>query len=116
MIADEPMSSATTRLGEVQEDLQQKIEQNVAAHHEQRFSKMEVDMAELKQQGMRHEAWFRDAAAANANTQKQLMDLTSQVTENQKEIGMVKTDIQAGFANIEGLLSGRNDGKKPRTE
>ena len=98
--ADEPMPSSTTRLDAVQEDLQQKIEEKVAASNEQRFSRLEVDMAELKQQGIKHEAWFRDAAAANSNTQRQLQELTMNVTENQKEIGQVKSEIQAGFARI----------------
>ena len=109
--ADDPMTPATTRLDAVQEKLQQRIESKVSADNEERFSKLEVGMAELKQQGLKHESWFRDAAAANAATQKQLHDLTSQVKENQTEIGQVKNDIQAGFANIESLLS-----KKHRSE
>ena len=108
---DDPMTPATTRLDAVQEELQQRIESKVSADNEERFSKLEVGMEELKQQGLKHESWFRDAAAANAATQKHLKDLTMQVKENQSEIGQVKTDIQAGFANIESLLS-----KKQRSE
>lgn len=118
---DDPMP-AITKIDEVEGRLQgrihQAIDQKMALEADARFKKLEVDVAEMKQQHVKYEGWFQEAAAASNNTQTQMVELQKQVTMQKQDmvtmksdIGQVRSEIQTGFASIEALLN-----KKHRTE
>lgn len=109
-------------LGEVEERLQGQIhhaiDQKMAVEADARFKQLEVDVAEMKQQHIKYEGWFQEAAAASNSTQAQMVELQQQVAMQKHEMGTMKNDIgqvrqeiQSGFASIEALLS-----KKQRAE
>ncbi|CAJ1436142.1 unnamed protein product [Effrenium voratum] len=87
-----------------------------------RFQFLESSVAELRQQNVKFEQWFGDAAEANQVTNRQINALATQVQTQQLELGNlnktvhdhnaeIRREMSAGFGNIEALLS-----KKHRTD
>ena len=85
--------------------LEERVATNVQKNNEERFQKLEVDIAEVKMQHHKHEQWFQDAGVANQRLQSQVSNLTNQVTQQQQEVSSLSMDIMTGFQNIEALLA-----------
>ena len=85
--------------------LEERVATNVQKNNEERFQKLEVDIAEVKMQHHKHEQWFQDAGVANQRLQSQVSNLTNQVTQQQQEVSSLSMDIKTGFQNIEALLA-----------
>ena len=87
------------------DSMEERLSTSIQKVHEDRFQKLEVDIAEIKMQSHRHEQWFQDAGAANQRLQTQVNHLTNQVTQQQHEMSSLSQDIKSGFQNMEALLS-----------
>ena len=95
----------------------------MADDSEDRLSKLEVDMREIKEQNHKFESWFQDAAQSNqeanhklhmvanqvASHQTQLSNLEQAVTQNSTTLQAVNSELREemsrGFGNIEALLN-----------
>ena len=87
--------------------VEERLTASVTERTEARFQKLEVDMAEIREQHQKHERWFQDAAVADQHLQQQVGSLSTQVTQQQQEVSSLSSDIKTGFQNIEALLSKR---------
>lgn len=103
---DEPMQAKA-----MMDSMEERLTAQLTEHTEARFYKIEVDMAEIREQNHRHEGWFQDAAKATQHLQNQVGTLTHQVAQQQQEVSSLSSDIKNGFQSIEALLS-----KKQRQE
>ncbi|CAJ1445328.1 unnamed protein product [Effrenium voratum] len=114
-------------LKQVQSSLHQQsaahLDQHMADDSEDRLSKLEVDMREIKEQNHKFESWFQDAAQSNqeanhklhmvanqvASHQTQLSNLEQAVTQNSTTLQAVNSELREemsrGFGNIEALLN-----------
>ncbi|CAJ1431548.1 unnamed protein product [Effrenium voratum] len=114
-------------LKQVQSSLHQqstaRLDQHMADDSEDRLSKLEVDMREIKEQNHKFESWFQDAAQSNqeanhklhmvanqvASHQTQLSNLEQAVTQNSTTLQAVNSELREemsrGFGNIEALLN-----------
>ena len=99
-VDDEPMHAKT-----MVDSMEERVTAHITEHHEARFQKIEVDLAEIRQQHQRHERWFQDAATANQHLQTQVGTLTSQVAQQQQEVSTMSAEIKSGFQNLEALLA-----------
>ena len=106
-----PMQDEPMHVKAMAETMEQRVTSGVLSANEQRFQKLEVDMAEIRQQHLKHEHWFQEAGAANQRLQNQVGALSTQVTQNQQEVTSLSAEIKMGFQNMEALLS-----KKQRTD
>ena len=110
-------------LKQVQSSLHQQsaahLDQHMADDSEDRLSKLEVDMREIKEQNHKFESWFQDAAQSNqeanhklhmvanqgASHQTQLSNLEQAVTQNSTTLQAVNSELREemsrGFGNIE---------------
>ena len=106
-----PMQDEPMHVKAMAETMEERVTSGVLSANEQRFQKLEVDMAEIRQQHQKHEQWFQEAGAANQRLQNQVGALSTQVAQNQQEVSSLSTEIKLGFQNMEALLS-----KKQRTD
>jgi hypothetical protein len=103
---DEPM-----HVKAMAESLEERVTTGVMSANEERFQKLEVDIAEIRQQNRKHEQWFQEAGAANQRLQTQVGTLSTQLAQNQQEVTSLSAEIKMGFQSMEALLS-----KKQRTD
>eukprot|EP00435_Cladocopium_sp_Y103_P074350 s200_g48.t1 len=103
---DEPMHPKP-----MMDTLEERITHSITQSTEERFQKIEVDIAEIRNQHQKHEQWFNEAGQATQRLQSQVGTLTSQVTQHQQEVAALSTEIRSGFQSMEALLA-----KKQRTE
>ena len=85
--------------------LEDKVISTVQKANEDRFQKLEVDIAEIRMQHERHEHWFQEAGSANQRLQSQVNHLATQMTQQQHEVSSLSQEIKSGFQNMEALLS-----------
>ena len=111
---------APSKLDAVEARLQTALETSVTGKvqqaNEERFNRLEVDMAEIKAQNQQYQGWFHEAAQASNRMQLQVDELQTVAQAQATDMEIVKADIstvrgeiQSGFSNIEALLS-----KRPR--
>ena len=111
---------APSKLDAVEARLQTALETSVTGKvqqaNEERFNRLEVDMAEIKAQNQQYQGWFHEAAQASNRIQLQVDELQTVAQAQATDMEIVKADIstvrgeiQSGFSNIEALLS-----KRPR--
>ena len=96
---DEPMVKSMAS------SLEDKVISTVQKVNEDRFQKLEVDIAEIRMQHGRHEQWFQEAGNANQRLQSQVNHLATQMTQQQNEVSSLSQEIKSGFQNMEALLS-----------
>ena len=101
----------TSKLEQLQEQVQGVVENGIKDATEQRLQKLETGMTELREQNQKFEHWFGEAGRSNAAIRQEVSTLSAQVKENKENLSAMSTDIRSGFANIEALLS-----KKQRQE
>ena len=97
--------AVTARIDQVQTKIQETVQSSIRGEQEERFRKLEVGLAEVKEQNGRFERWFHEAGQCSQEMQRQVTSLSGQVKEQKQELGQMATQIQSGFANIESLLA-----------
>ena len=111
---------APSKIDAVEARLQSALETAVTGKvqqaNDERFNRLEVDMAEIKAQNHQYQGWFQQAAQASNQMQTRVDELQVVVQAQATDMEIVKADIstirgeiQGGFSNIEALLS-----KRPR--
>ena len=103
-----PMDDGTVQT--MASTMEERLSTSIQKVHEDRFQKLEVDIAEIKLQSNRHEQWFQDAGSANQRLQTQVNHLATQVTLQQHEMSSLSHEIKSGFQNMEALLSKKQRG------
>ena len=109
---------APSKIDAVEARLQSTLETTVTGKvqqaNEERFNRLEVDMAEIKAQNQQYQGWFQEAAQASNRMQTRVDELQVVVQAQATDMEIVKADIstvrgeiQHGFSNIEALLSKR---------
>ena len=104
-------SHRTSKMEQLQVQVQGVVENGIKDATEQRFQKLETGITELREQNQKFEGWFGEAGRSNAAIRQEVSSLATQVKENKENLSAMSTDIRSGFANIEALLS-----KKQRQE
>ena len=119
MRAEPPVTStASTKLSQIQGELRQDLEQMVqrqvqaAASHpppglsaeEQRLQQLEVGVTELQQQGRKFEHWFQSVGSQVQDQAQAITALQSTVQEQQKELGLFRTEVQTTVTQAVGSV------------
>ena len=99
---DEPMHAKA-----MVDTMEERVTQTVLNTTEERFQRLEVDLAEIKSQNQRHEQWFQDAGNATQRLQNQVGTLTTQMGQQQQDVATLSSEIKSGFQMMESLLSKR---------
>ena len=111
-------STASTKLsqieGELRQDLEQMVQRQVqaAASHpppglsaqEQRLQQLEVGVTELQQQGRKFEHWFQSVGSQVQDQAQAITALQSTVQEQQKELGLFRTEVQTTVTQAVGSV------------
>lgn len=99
---DEPMHAKA-----MVDSMEERVTQTVLSTTEERFQRLEVDLAEIKNQNQKHEQWFHDAGNATQRLQNQVGTLTTQMGQQQQDVATLSQEIKSGFQLMESLLSKR---------
>ena len=94
-------SHRTSKMEQLQVQVQGVVENGIKDATEQRFQKLETGITELREQNQKFENWFGEAGRSNAAIRQEVSSLAVQVKENKENLSAMSTDIRSGFANIE---------------
>lgn len=87
------------KLESIEEKLRGEISTVVAEATEGRFAKMEVDLAEMRNQQYKFETCCDEAGQAQQHMQSQLGQLAATVSEHLAELSDMGKEIKSGFQN-----------------
>ena len=116
-------SAAQSKLDELEERLHTKLQESletsrmeVDSDADVKLKQLEVDVAELKNQGARFESWFKDAGRVAQETSAKVLSLEQECQRQREELSTLQSAVKASTSELSQKVDGVADGLQRQFE